>query len=62
MVKLRGIRTAGPMAPEIDLSEARPAQYMFDRHVQDKLREIRLAEEAASEAGEKGRRPATNAA
>ena len=38
-------------------------QYMFDRHVQDKLREIRLAEEAASEAREKkGRRPATNAA
>ena len=62
MVKLRGIRTTGPMVPEIDLGKARPAQYMFDRHVQEKLREIRLAEEAASEAQEEGRRPATNAA
>ena len=62
MVKLRGIRTAGPMVPEIDLSQARPAQYMFDRHVQDKLREIRLAEEAASQVREKGHRPTTNAA
>ena len=62
MVKLRGIRTTGPMVPEIDLTKSRPAEYMFDRHVQDKLREISQAEEAASEAREKGRRPATNAA
>ena len=62
MVKLRGIRTAGPMMPEIDLSRARPAEYMFDRHVQEKLREIRQAEEAASQAQEKGSQPATNAA
>ena len=62
MVKLRGVRTTGPMAPEIDLSRARPAEYMFDRHVQDKLREIRQVEEAASQAEEKGRQPATNAA
>ena len=62
MVKLRGIKTTGPMVPEIVLGKARPAEYMFDRHVQEKLREVRLAEEAASETQEKGRRPATNAA
>ncbi len=32
-VKLRGIRTDGPMAPEIDLSQARPADYVFERNV-----------------------------
>lgn len=62
MVKLRGIRTEGPMVPEIALTDARPAQYMFDRHVQDKVREIRAVEEVASQAREKGPRPATNAA
>ena len=61
MVKLRGIRTDGPMAAEIDLSKARPAQYLFDRHVQEKLREIRRAE-AASKSREEQRHPATNAA
>ena len=62
MLKLRGIRTEGPMAPDIALGDARPAEYMFDRHVEDKLREIRAAEAAASQAGEEGPRPATNAA
>ena len=65
-VKLRGIRTRGPMAPEIDLSGARPAEYPFERHVQEKMREIRRAEaasaEAVSKAGEKRRRPAADAA
>ncbi len=28
-VALRGVRTTGPMAPEINLSEQRPAQYIF---------------------------------
>jgi hopanoid biosynthesis associated radical SAM protein HpnH len=33
----RGPRTAGPMAPEISLEKQRPAEYMFSRHVQDKM-------------------------
>ena len=38
---LRGPRTEGPMAPEIDLSKQRPAEYVFSRHVQQVLKEMR---------------------
>ena len=48
-VALRGIRTAGPMAPEIDLSGQRPAQYIFTEQVQKKLSEIRREEALAAE-------------
>jgi hopanoid biosynthesis associated radical SAM protein HpnH len=37
----RGVRTEGPMVPEISLERQRPAQYVFARHVELKLREIR---------------------
>ncbi|HEX5867994.1 MAG TPA: hopanoid biosynthesis associated radical SAM protein HpnH, partial [Beijerinckiaceae bacterium] len=40
-VALRGVRTDGPMTPEIDLSRQRPAEYVFSRHVAQKLDEIR---------------------
>src|SRR6185503_14224203 len=43
-VSLRGIRTSGPLAPEIDLSRQRPAQYIFAEQVQKKLSEIRRDE------------------
>ena len=33
MVNLRGIRTTGPMAPEISLERQRPAEYVFDKQV-----------------------------
>ncbi len=33
-VALRGPKTEGPMAPEIDLSKQRPAEFTFSRHVQ----------------------------
>jgi hopanoid biosynthesis associated radical SAM protein HpnH len=39
-VSLRGMRTEGAMVPEIDLSGQRPAQYMFSKHVENKLDEI----------------------
>jgi hopanoid biosynthesis associated radical SAM protein HpnH len=42
-VGLRGVRTRGPMAPEIPLERQRPAQFVFSRHVEVKLREIREA-------------------
>ena len=48
-VSLRGIRTAGPMAPEIDMSKQRPAQYIFSEQVQKKLSEIRRDEAAAAQ-------------
>jgi hopanoid biosynthesis associated radical SAM protein HpnH len=39
-VSLRGVRTEGDMAPEINLDRQRPAQYVFSRHVENKLAEI----------------------
>jgi len=32
-VSIRGVRTEGPMAPEIPLDGQRPAQYVFSQHV-----------------------------
>ena len=40
-VALRGVRTTGPMAPEINLDKQRPAQYIFSAEVQKRLSEIR---------------------
>ena len=37
----KGVNTEGPMAPEIDLSKQRPPEFVFSRHVQEKLTEIR---------------------
>ncbi len=36
-IALQGIRTEGPMAPDIDLSQARPAQDVFSSHVEREL-------------------------
>jgi hopanoid biosynthesis associated radical SAM protein HpnH len=34
---VRGVKTEGPMAPEISLANQRPAEYMFSRHVEKML-------------------------
>ena len=47
-VSLFGIKTEGPMAPEIDLSKQRPAQYVFSSEVQKRLSEIRADEAKAA--------------
>jgi hopanoid biosynthesis associated radical SAM protein HpnH len=39
-ITLRGVRTEGPMAPEISLNGQRPAQYVFSRHVEQMLAKI----------------------
>jgi hopanoid biosynthesis associated radical SAM protein HpnH len=39
-IALRGVRTEGPMAPEISLQGQRPAQYVFSRHVEQMLAKI----------------------
>jgi hopanoid biosynthesis associated radical SAM protein HpnH len=39
----RGVKTSGPMAPDISLANQRPAEFMFSRHVEHKLDEIREA-------------------
>jgi hopanoid biosynthesis associated radical SAM protein HpnH len=41
---LAGIKTTGPMTPDIPLDHQRPAQYVFSKHVQQKLAEIAEAE------------------
>src|SRR6266571_9340701 len=53
-VALRGVRTEGPMAPEISLDRQRPAQFVFSRHVHERLHEIRAHQSRArhSEAAE----------
>jgi hopanoid biosynthesis associated radical SAM protein HpnH len=48
-VGLRGVRTDGPMAPEIPLDRQRPAEYVFSRHVERKLAEIGEAETRAKQ-------------
>jgi hopanoid biosynthesis associated radical SAM protein HpnH len=49
LVGLRGVRTEGPMAPEIPLERQRPAEFMFSRHVELKLSEIQQAEARAKQ-------------
>jgi hopanoid biosynthesis associated radical SAM protein HpnH len=62
MVRLRGIRTEGPMAPEIPLGNARAAEYVFDLHVQKKLAEVRAHQAESKAAGKRGTKPSTHAA
>ena len=59
-VSLRGIKTTGPMAPEIDMRKQRPAQNIFSEQVQKKLSEIRKDEAVAAQ--QKAARKASTAA
>jgi hopanoid biosynthesis associated radical SAM protein HpnH len=42
-VMLRGVRTDGPMAPDIPVDKQRPADYVFSAHVEERLAEIKAA-------------------
>ena len=53
MLAIRGIRTKGPMAPEISLANQRPAQYVFARQVEKTLTELNA--EKARKAAEKAK-------
>ncbi len=55
--RLARVKTEGDIAPEIDMSHQRPAQYVFDSQVQQKVSEIR-----ANEAREKAARAARTSA
>ena len=57
MIAWRGIKTEGPMAPEISLEDQRPAQYVFDGNVQQTLSQMR-----ANEAREKAAKAAQTSA
>lgn len=43
LVALRGIKTEGAMAPELDMSKQRPADYVFSKHVEEAVEKIRSA-------------------
>ena len=47
-VSMRGVKTEGPMAPDISLAHQRKADYVFSDHVEKKLTEIRIANPKAS--------------
>ena len=57
----RGVKTEGPMAPEIPLENQRPAQYVFDGQVQQRLSEIRTNEAREKSAKEAARTAASAA-
>jgi hopanoid biosynthesis associated radical SAM protein HpnH len=40
-VEISGIRTTGPMAPDIPLDGQRPAEYVFSRHVQQAMEKLK---------------------
>ena len=50
---LKGVRTSGPMAPEIDLEHQRPAEYVFGRHVDEAMTRLR-----SGKSGTERQRPA----
>jgi hopanoid biosynthesis associated radical SAM protein HpnH len=45
-VALRGVRTEGEMAPDVPMDAQRPAEYVFSRHVEIKLSEIKTKQTA----------------
>ncbi|MCF3947933.1 adenosyl-hopene transferase HpnH [Acidiphilium sp. AL] len=47
---IQGIRTEGPMAKDIPLDGQRPAEYVFSRHVEQKMAEIHAKPQAAGAA------------
>jgi hopanoid biosynthesis associated radical SAM protein HpnH len=47
LVALRGVRTDGPMAPDIPLANQRPAEYVFSKNVAERLAEAQAAEAEA---------------
>jgi hopanoid biosynthesis associated radical SAM protein HpnH len=42
---LRGIRTEGPMAPDVPLDNQRPAEYVFSRHVEQAMTRIKASKQ-----------------
>ena len=48
-VTLAGVRTDGPMVPDIALDKQRPADFVFSRHVETKIAEIDASEKRAKE-------------
>jgi len=47
LVAIRGVKTDGPMAPDISLEHQRPAEFTFSRHVEEKMAEMTHKPKAA---------------
>ncbi len=60
-VQMRGPRTEGEMAPEIDLTNQRPADYVFSRHVEKAMAEMAHEPKRGSKHGGSGDTPAVAA-
>jgi hypothetical protein len=45
---LKGFKTEGDMVPGVDLSKARPAEYVFDKNVQKFISETKHAPKASA--------------
>ncbi len=52
LVGLRGVRTEGDMAPEIPLTNQRPAEYVFSRHVEEAVARLGPARRRRRQAAE----------
>ncbi len=50
-VALMGVRTEGPMAPEIPLDKQRPAEFVFDRMVAGAVEELHTEKPSGADAG-----------
>jgi hypothetical protein len=48
-IAISGVRTEGPMAPDIPLDKQRPAEFVFSRHVETKIAEIDAQERRAKQ-------------
>ena len=59
---IRGVRTEGPMAPEIALNDQRSAQFVFSRHVQDMMSGIHATKPKPSAIPAEARPPQPKAA
>jgi hopanoid biosynthesis associated radical SAM protein HpnH len=46
-VFLRGVKTKGPMAPEISFDNQRPAEYMFEKQVEELMQDVETSKEAS---------------
>jgi hopanoid biosynthesis associated radical SAM protein HpnH len=49
LVAIRGVKTSGPMAPDVSLENQRPAKYVFSSHVQKAMADIHARKTAEAE-------------
>ncbi len=61
-VSLRGPKTEGAMAKDIDLSHQRPAEYVFSTHVQEALAKLHSGQNLVGDEGKAAKRETVDAA